>query len=615
MYKRQPVYENAGVTITKKGLDGIDAELVDMFQGETFLPEIATSFLGEGATIDSLKQYLIKVESLEEGAQKNQLKNQWTQVEEYWMSNRLTQKYNNLVSKSIFVSTLEAKRKYQEDNSSMDFDFAFIPFSSLADSTIAVSESDLSNYLKENKKRFKFDSGRMLDYVFFDVLPSKVDSAFALKEAQTATKGFREALNDTAFFSTNSDGPARPVAYDYADIPAILRADSALLQKGYVKGPILGNDSYEIYKVIGKQTDDVVESSHILIAYNGDTAQAKLKAQSILSQAIQGADFATLAQNNSDDTNSGRQGGGLGAAAKGQGLVAPFENALFAATEVGIIPELIETQFGFHIINVTKTAYNPNKTVIVKITKKIQPSKKTREAQYRKASIFAKGIDNIEQLKAKVDGDDQVDLAESTLLTRKSALVGSITNAEPIVSWAFGDDVEIGDVSELFTIGDKYVIASLKRIADKDNPKVDDAREAIKLLVLNREKGKKLKEILESEEGDLNERVNSLNKKYGNEYARYGNVRAHKFSNNHVKEVGISPKMVGIAMAQDISEWSKAMVGEQGVFIVRTKKKTEATEVADYNSSKKAIESELSTREIRNIPAAIQDQVGVEDKR
>lgn len=107
---------------------------------------------------------------------------------------------------------------------------------------------------------------------------------------------------------------------------------------------------------------DQVRASHILIRFQGSKvplkpnqkdltdAEALAKAQEIRKKLVDGADFATIAKAESDDTGSGANGGSLGPFGHGQ-MVAPFEQAAFALP-VGQISEPVKTQFGYHIIKV-----------------------------------------------------------------------------------------------------------------------------------------------------------------------------------------------------------------------------------------------------------------------
>jgi peptidyl-prolyl cis-trans isomerase C len=105
------------------------------------------------------------------------------------------------------------------------------------------------------------------------------------------------------------------------------------------------------------ETKEQVRASHILITPKADAAdpneekaKAKAKAEDLLKQIKEGADFAELAKANSD-CPSAAQGGDLNFFDKGK-MVPPFEKAAFAL-ETGKVSDLVETRFGYHIIKVT----------------------------------------------------------------------------------------------------------------------------------------------------------------------------------------------------------------------------------------------------------------------
>lgn len=98
-----------------------------------------------------------------------------------------------------------------------------------------------------------------------------------------------------------------------------------------------------------------VRASHILIraaasASEDERAAARARVEALLGRVRSGADFAALARENSDDS-SAAQGGDLGYNARGR-MVAPFDEAQFAL-ELGQVSDIVETNFGFHLIKVT----------------------------------------------------------------------------------------------------------------------------------------------------------------------------------------------------------------------------------------------------------------------
>lgn len=108
--------------------------------------------------------------------------------------------------------------------------------------------------------------------------------------------------------------------------------------------------------------EETVAASHILVAYAGamraaptikrTKEEAKKRAEGILARARKGADFAKLADENSDDPSAKLNHGSLGKFGRAQ-MVKPFADAAFAL-QPGAISTLVETPFGFHVIKRTE---------------------------------------------------------------------------------------------------------------------------------------------------------------------------------------------------------------------------------------------------------------------
>jgi len=119
-------------------------------------------------------------------------------------------------------------------------------------------------------------------------------------------------------------------------------------------------------------TMDQVKASHILTA-------TKEEAEAILKELNDGADFAALAKEKSLDTVSAAEGGDLGYFAKGQ-MVAPFSEAAFA-TDIGKLSDIVQTDYGFHIIKVadkrtyTQTYEEAQQTIMYQILQKAYQAK------------------------------------------------------------------------------------------------------------------------------------------------------------------------------------------------------------------------------------------------
>ena len=95
------------------------------------------------------------------------------------------------------------------------------------------------------------------------------------------------------------------------------------------------------------KSEEQVRARHILVA--GTDAESKAKAEKILADLKAGGDFASLAKEHSADKSNADQGGDLGFFARGK-MVPEFETAAFTLAKAGDVSGVVETKFGFHII-------------------------------------------------------------------------------------------------------------------------------------------------------------------------------------------------------------------------------------------------------------------------
>lgn len=118
-------------------------------------------------------------------------------------------------------------------------------------------------------------------------------------------------------------------------------------------GPVLESLARQNYQAQQKrfQLPERIRARHILISK--DAPDARTRAEELRRQVIAGASFDELAKAHSKDSGSAAKGGDLGFFTRGK-MVAPFEEAAFALTHPGAVAELVESKFGYHIIQLVE---------------------------------------------------------------------------------------------------------------------------------------------------------------------------------------------------------------------------------------------------------------------
>lgn len=126
---------------------------------------------------------------------------------------------------------------------------------------------------------------------------------------------------------------------------------------GQVSEPVRSSFGYHLISVRDRRpTPTPVSARHILRRWTGptaaDSAAVRARTAALRDSILAGADFAEVAREFSEDPGSGAQGGDLGTFGPGR-MVPPFEEAAFALRNVGDVSDLVETQFGVHLIQLT----------------------------------------------------------------------------------------------------------------------------------------------------------------------------------------------------------------------------------------------------------------------
>jgi peptidyl-prolyl cis-trans isomerase D len=251
---------------------------------------------------------------------------------------------------------------------------------------------------------------------------------------------------------------------------------------------------YCISKGMGRKAGANAKASHILISYEGTQVpnkkekrtkeQAKAKAEQLLAQVkANPGSFFMLAMTNSDDS-SAQQGGDLGYFAPGQ-MVKPFNDYVFN-NPVGSIG-LVETDFGYHIINVTE---KQDAVRLATIARKIEPSEATADKLYTKAVKFE--MDANKQDFEKVAKAAGLMVNPSVKVQAMDEYFGAAGQQRQIVRWAFDKETNVGDVKRFEIVNVGNIIAKLKKVNEKGLMALETARPMIEPILRNKKKAEKI---------------------------------------------------------------------------------------------------------------------------
>lgn len=602
-YAIMPQYEKVGVKVSTD-------EVWDMVQGKNVDENVKSSFTDSSGNFDRTRliQYL---QSLDAQPANSEARIRWDLFKQNLAPSRERLKYENLLIKTNYVTEAEAERDYHTQNDVAEVKYLYVPYFSVSDSVIKVSDNDLKTYYNKYKQKYKVEQLRSLSYVVFPVVASAQDSLVIKEELSRDVETFRTTSEDSVYAANNTDGQTPYTKYNVSNLPTFLSDQKTSLNTGTVIGPILENGSFKVVKVsnVGIDTVGTAKANHILIKWDNETAEAKKvakdKAKKILSDIKGGASFAAKAQEFGTDGTASR-GGDLGFFSSGQ-MVKPFETAVFNAKKTGLLSDVVETQFGYHIIEVTSVKDNTSYTVAT-IERTITPSDETQNEAFRKADTFASGLSGLDELKEKAKKEN-LSIFDGNELASGARSINNLSDARQMVTWLFRDASK-GKVSDVFDLETNYAVAVMTDETEAGFKSLDDIKNEITPAVKNELKGKMLIEKLNAQKGTLEE----IAKTMGSD-ANVSTSSDVKLNSTSLGNIGFDPVALGKAFSLESGKRSGAFAGENGAIILELSNKTIAPAIGEYSMFKNQIKQSLDGRVGFNIAEALKDAAKIDDKR
>ncbi|MDZ7649308.1 MAG: SurA N-terminal domain-containing protein [Cytophagales bacterium] len=605
----KPEFEKVGVKVTSD-------EIWDMIQGRNIDENVKSSFLDSAGNFDRsrliayINQFNAPTPTDPQAlAGFQEAKYRWSTFQRDLGLGRERLKYENLLIKTNYVTEAEAERDYHTQNDVAEVKYLYVPYFVISDST--VTDSDLKEYYNKNKHKYKAEQTRSLSYVSFPIQASAADSAQIREDLEKLAADFKTVTEDSVFAAANSEGNEPFTKYSNSTLPGFLADQKDQLVAGSVFGPFLDGNSFKVVKLVrfGKDTVGNAKASHILIRWDDESEAAKKtakeKARKILADIKAGADFSAKAREFGTDGTS-TQGGDLGWFSTGQ-MVKPFQEAVFSAKKTGVLNDVVETQFGYHIIDVTGVAdYTTYSVATIEIA--IAPSDETQNEAYLKAQTFASNVSSVDEFNESAK-TDQLMVMNANDLKTVDRRINDLGDAREMITWLFRE-AKVGKVSDVFDLDTDYTVAVMTSETEAGVRSFEEVKDEIRPAVLNQAKGKKIIETLNTQKGSLDE----MAKAFGSD-AIVASSSDLKLNSNTLPSVGLDPVAVGKIFALENGKRSEPFAGENGVLVAELQNKTVAPAVGDYTMFKNQLLQGLNGRVGYSISEALKEGAQIEDKR
>jgi peptidyl-prolyl cis-trans isomerase D len=518
----------------------------------------------------------------------------WSYINQNAALDRLTAKYMGLIKAGSYANSLEIAQGVANSNESRSGRMVSIPYSTISDDDVTISDAEIKAYYEANKKNFAKLPHREISYVVFDVEATEADMAEIESKAKKMGEEFSAAQDARAFVRKNMG----EITEGYV-AASTLSEEEAVMAEGNQYGPLLKSNQWIMSRALEvKNAPDTLGLSHIVL----NATDAKL-ADSLYTVVKGGADFAEVARKHSVYAQTAQLGGDMG--------VIPF-----SVLTVEIADQLAEAKKGdiikmnmgnaIQIFKVTR-ADKPSKHLLIgSITMPIEPSSATRRNVHNIASTFtvdAKG----ESMKNFNDAATKAAVTPRyAIINQGDRTINGLEDSREVARWSYG--AELGEISEIFNLGDAYVVAILTTIDDsKVSPVTDENVEfAITQALMREKKFEALKSKLAGAS------IEEVAKNAGVEVVPFENVH---FSDFGVGSLTLEPAVVGnIASTKETGKLSAPVQGYASavVFVVDNVAKTEA-----QNTEAEKVRQQAVIESVANQAAvmAIQKKAEVEDLR
>ena len=533
------------------------------------------------------------------------------------------------VSTGITVSKKEAEEMMKQRDQIADIDFVKVDYAAYAQKNpVKVTTQDLADYIKKHPILFKRDASRNIGLVYFPAAASPQDEAVTQAEINKlfsqgtdmsdGKENFQNTTNDSMFVSLNSDLPYNPTYFSAEQLPASIKDKVAGAAVGTTFGPYKEQNFYVVSKLLDKKPSDSTLSRHILVSYKGNQAganetrtkeQAKKLADSI--GAVLKATPAKFTEflKYSSDPGSAGQGGSVGWTTPATPFVPEYLS--FLANNGKGATGVVETQFGYHIINIEDKKSGAMTYKVANLVKTVKPSDKTESEVYTKATKF------IQQVQGKSFNDFANVAKKNNYQFFNPKEVGRFQGQLPglgtekdqeIIAWAFNKKRNKGD-ADIFTVdgtGDR-IVAYLNGIQDPGTADPEAVRDQIEPIVKNKILAKQISDKIIAAKATSLDQVAKL---FGtSKQAAQVNMLSPQIAG------AMEPKVAGAAFGVAKGKVSNPVEGMTGVYVVVKKSETLNKQPGDIKQVTQALASQNSQQFGQALLKSLQDNADIKDFR
>jgi len=540
-------------------------------------------------------------------------KKYWLFFENEIVNDRTNTKYNNLVSKGLYVTSKQAEFDKTLAANTVDFSYTLKNYASVSDSSVQISQSDLASYYANHKENYKRTALRDIEYMTFDIVPSEDDMKQAELWINNTKQEFASAPDPVQYINLTSDSRYVGFFTPLSSVPENLKDYVKKEDLSAVFGPYIEDGSYKLAKLIAVgDRPDSVHVRHILLS-TGKTRTietAKLQADSLIKLIKSGTPFEVLAMANSDDQGSVKTGGDLGWFPEGR-MVVPFNNACFTMKKGEV--KTAETTFGIHIIEVVAQSKETRKYNIGFIDRKIMPGALTNQKAYSEASQFAGTNDTYEKFTKSVTQKGLNKRVGNDIAPQQKTLPG-LDNPRSLIMSLFqaekGKIILDNSQQAVFEVGGKYVVAYCTKVQEDGIAPQTDVENDMRFALLKDKKADLISAEFNKNNGP-GKTIDDIARTMGLTVQEATGINFRSYT---VAGAGTEPALIAAASVSKQGILTGPVKGTNGVFMLTANNVT-ASQAEDLKLIQTRLKSTFQMRGTYEAYEALRKSANILDKR
>lgn len=554
---------------------------------------------------------------------------QWVSTENNIALGAQERAYYAMVKAGVNATLGEAEVDYMLENATRDLNYVQVPFTSIADSLVEVSKSDITKYISAHKDKYEVEASRDISFVEFKEVASVedennlkadllklLDNQAVFNETTNNTDtiiGFRNTNDVENFVNSNSDITYNDAFVTKSQLPKTEADTIYNTPVGGIYGPYKDGGFYKLSKIVAEtQMPDSVKVRHILIPHIGaqsaqpdvtrSVADAETLADSIKTVVTTNpSKFPELVTEFSSDQGSVNNGGEYDFHPITQ-MVKPFSDFEFQ-NDIGDIG-VVKTVFGFHIIEILDQKNKARAVKVATIARKIEPSEKTIDATFTEASKFELALQKEDFQEAAKSRDLDVKPVNGIKILDEN--IPGLGSQRAIVRWAFEDGTKIGDYKRFSIPSGGYAVVQVVKATKKGLMDAESASATVLTEIRNEKKADMiLGKITGTTVADIAKNQNRATSR-----ASAVNMKSPTLSG-----AGSEPKVVGAVFGLAEGEVSKPIIGNKGVYVVEVTKVNETTTLDNYQAIANRLSTARANAAQTKVYNALKETADIEDNR